>query len=442
MTGITPFRGEMPYILELILDTAPVAPRAIKPDVPKDLEAICLKCLAKENARRYETAQALADDLHLFLNGETLRGIPAALPNRVWKWFRRNQRFIGIISGVTFLVASVSTGFMAWQYQMPRSPALFTTEPPGCEITVVALDPDTGEPDPTKIRKARGRTPLTMSLAGGDYLVEAVLDSQRFNEVYRHMPEKNEPMSFRYSQLTWKKNASGVVEIKPIPIPRPDLSLGMGFCEGTDHFTEPKMRTDAEARTWRIPSFYFDRREVSLADLEANPQHERFLEDAGDGPLATLPYFLTVWYLETIGKRLPSAAELYYLTTKACPDPIPAVANPLPGNDEPAPAERDEPPCLLADKTSVEGLRSDPWEWTSTKPGGPFSSSTAIPKSLGLESLARAIGGGKIAVNPAVPIGFQVQRELKPTGIRGIRSEKPRLTAKDFATVATIQKGR
>ena len=68
LTGRPPFRDESPLDTMLqVLTIDPPPPRQLKPDVPRDLETICLKCLEKEPRRRYATAGALADDLRRFL---------------------------------------------------------------------------------------------------------------------------------------------------------------------------------------------------------------------------------------------------------------------------------------------------------------------------------------------------------------------------------------
>src|SRR5262249_51360282 len=67
LTGRPPFLGEtVAETLERVRSGDPVPPRRLQPKVPRDLETVCLKCLAKEPKRRYATALALAEDLRRF----------------------------------------------------------------------------------------------------------------------------------------------------------------------------------------------------------------------------------------------------------------------------------------------------------------------------------------------------------------------------------------
>jgi hypothetical protein len=65
--------------LEQVLLHEPVPPRRFNPRVPRDLEAICLRCLRKEPDRRYVSAEALAEDLPSFWLGRPVQARPIHL---------------------------------------------------------------------------------------------------------------------------------------------------------------------------------------------------------------------------------------------------------------------------------------------------------------------------------------------------------------------------
>ena len=73
LTGELPFRGNARMLLHQVLHDEPRPPRQLNDRIPRDLETICLKAMAKEPARRYATAGELADDLRRFLDGEPIR---------------------------------------------------------------------------------------------------------------------------------------------------------------------------------------------------------------------------------------------------------------------------------------------------------------------------------------------------------------------------------
>ncbi|WP_439625099.1 protein kinase domain-containing protein [Gemmata sp.] len=90
LTGRPPFLADSAAVtLQQVLTAEPERLRKWIPSIPRDLETVCLKCLAKEPAKRYPTAQALADDLNHFLIGEPISARPAGPLERVVKWVRR-----------------------------------------------------------------------------------------------------------------------------------------------------------------------------------------------------------------------------------------------------------------------------------------------------------------------------------------------------------------
>ncbi len=90
LTDRPPFRAPTAWeTVRQVLADDPVPPRRLQPRLPRDLETICLTCLAKEPRRRYGTAQELAEDLRRFLAGEPIRARPSRTWLRLGKWVRR-----------------------------------------------------------------------------------------------------------------------------------------------------------------------------------------------------------------------------------------------------------------------------------------------------------------------------------------------------------------
>jgi hypothetical protein len=78
-------------LLQQVLNEEPKPPRALNDKIPRDLETIALKAMAKEPAKRYATAADLASDLRRFLGGEPIIARPVGSIERVVKLARRHR---------------------------------------------------------------------------------------------------------------------------------------------------------------------------------------------------------------------------------------------------------------------------------------------------------------------------------------------------------------
>ena len=111
MTGRPPFRGATVLeTLAQVVHDEPVSPRQLLPQVPIDLNTICLKCLQKEPHRRYATALELADDLQRFLDGKPVRARPVGLPGRLWRFCRRRPAWAAMLATVGILLNVILIG--------------------------------------------------------------------------------------------------------------------------------------------------------------------------------------------------------------------------------------------------------------------------------------------------------------------------------------------
>ncbi len=117
LTGRAPFRGDSNLeTLQLAAHTEPVPPSELRPAVPRDLETVCLKCLEKEPAQRYATADELADDLARHLRGEPVRARPLGRVGRAWRWCRRKPALALLVTAlvVALVGGTVVSSSLAW----------------------------------------------------------------------------------------------------------------------------------------------------------------------------------------------------------------------------------------------------------------------------------------------------------------------------------------
>lgn len=113
LTGRAPFNAASPTeTLSLVISADPVRPRLLNPTLPRDLETICLKCLAKEPARRYASAAELAEDVERYLNDRPIRARPLCLGYRSLQFFRRHRLACGAAIVVAVLVAAGATSLI------------------------------------------------------------------------------------------------------------------------------------------------------------------------------------------------------------------------------------------------------------------------------------------------------------------------------------------
>ncbi len=162
ITGRPPFRGDSVIdILLQVVEREPERPRSLKPGIDRDLESICLKCLEKDPQRRYNTADALAEDLDAYLSGEpvlaevsstgrlmrmllrdTRHTEVMALWGRVWMWHAVQVFVLFLASNVLiwagtrqaapfvalWVIGLLSLMVPAWYYRFREGPALTPIE--------------------------------------------------------------------------------------------------------------------------------------------------------------------------------------------------------------------------------------------------------------------------------------------------------------------------
>jgi serine/threonine protein kinase len=124
LAGRPPFLGGSALeTVRLVNSTEAIPPRQSRPEVPKDLETICLRCLEKEPARRYASARDLADDLRRFLEGRPIVARSVSSAERLWRWCRRNPALSGSGAAVVAILLISSIVASTWAYRAIRAEA-------------------------------------------------------------------------------------------------------------------------------------------------------------------------------------------------------------------------------------------------------------------------------------------------------------------------------
>lgn len=130
LTSRPPFDGQsMPEVVQKVVHDEPPPPSRLNANIPRDLETICLKCLQKSPARRYASAQDLADDLHRFLDGKPVVARPVNTLERAVKWIRRRPATASLIAAMlAALGTAAAAGVWLWQQDVGRAAAVAQRE--------------------------------------------------------------------------------------------------------------------------------------------------------------------------------------------------------------------------------------------------------------------------------------------------------------------------
>lgn len=115
LAGRAPFKGVSDLEVQVqIVDQEPVSPRRLRREVPRDLELICLKCLAKHPGERYMSAAMLAADLRAFLAGEAITARPRGPLQRGWRQLARRPATVAAAL-FAFIALATAMAVGVWQ---------------------------------------------------------------------------------------------------------------------------------------------------------------------------------------------------------------------------------------------------------------------------------------------------------------------------------------
>jgi len=106
-----PFQAATPIeTLRQVVQQTPVPPKSLNPDIDRDLQTICLKCLRKDPEKRYSNCAELADDLQRYLEDRPILARPVGVSERFGRWCRRNPLIsAAVLSAATCLFLAVGS---------------------------------------------------------------------------------------------------------------------------------------------------------------------------------------------------------------------------------------------------------------------------------------------------------------------------------------------
>lgn len=112
LTGTLPFKGDNHLqILRMVSESTPQSPRTHVPSLHRDIERVCLKCLAKDPSERYRSCLELAEDLTRFSQGRSVLAQRSNPWGRVWFWAKRNRLLAATAASALLLLLISSVGF-------------------------------------------------------------------------------------------------------------------------------------------------------------------------------------------------------------------------------------------------------------------------------------------------------------------------------------------
>lgn len=314
ITGTQPFTGSMDEVICSVLTKEPIRPCRVDRSVPRDLELICLKAIAKQPADRYPSADEMMDDLNRYLSGMPIRARRYRKIVLAWHSVRRKLAILSLASIVLIASLIVLEWLQAKRAGIspiePRSVRI-NSVPPGANVVFVPLSPNDGEPIAARAIKAQNVSPVQVTLAPGDYWVEAVLPDGRFHDVLRHVPKHGE-LSLRVeNHLKWTVDKDGKVELPEIAIPEKDVTERMLLVDTSLDSKKSDPDDDQKYALW-TPSFYVDAEEATVSKYQVfMPSLPNYLWQVQLQPNQPIPlvYDDAVAYAEGTGRRIPTRTE-------------------------------------------------------------------------------------------------------------------------------------
>jgi hypothetical protein len=193
LTGRPPFKAATAFdTLVQVLNAEPAAPRLLNPQIDRDLETILLKCLAKDPARRYASAAALADDLQAWREGRPIQARRPSLPERAVRWLRRQRRSMVLASASAAVsILLVIGAVVGWTWYANWRLAHLSLDTQGGFLKAEVLD----DKDGSVVSRFTVPTQEPQALPPGHYRIR-LEQKGRLSETFHFLAEPNGQYQF------------------------------------------------------------------------------------------------------------------------------------------------------------------------------------------------------------------------------------------------------
>lgn len=197
LVGRPPFQGTTPIaVIQQVVQTDPIPLSQLKKGVPKSVETICLKCLAKLPSQRYATCRDLIEDMQACLEGRPIAAQPPTAAQKLWQWLVRrpalsvSMGLAGLLAGL--LIAAMIGLLLHYQIvQQTRSDSLvsslLTASPAQISPTLAAL-----ATDPHRARHSLFKSPAPQPGSVGAFnfqYAHAYLDDSLAESLLIYVPQ-------------------------------------------------------------------------------------------------------------------------------------------------------------------------------------------------------------------------------------------------------------
>ncbi len=120
LSGEVPFRGNVPMLIQQVINDDPQPPSRFRIRIPRDLETICMKAILREPASRYADVQALAGDLERWLQGIPIQARRIGPAGRMGRWCKRRPTVAALLATLAIAVVAGMAG-ITWQWRQAEA---------------------------------------------------------------------------------------------------------------------------------------------------------------------------------------------------------------------------------------------------------------------------------------------------------------------------------